>query len=180
MLDPKCIHRKSIFAKCTRLACLLSFASLFNDIRVHKIPENAGTARKCLNILESCVSSWVDGWWWRYLTIYDDIWQCMTIYDKIGSDLSTDALSWYLFLNLYLKSSIIRPSGKWWWWQRRYHCHWFSIQSGLQLKLDSLQLRVRDFKRGPTQHQTLYVLCTIPWVGTHYFWLARFVKVLLS
>ena len=29
MLDPKCIFRKSIFAKCTRLACLLSFASLF-------------------------------------------------------------------------------------------------------------------------------------------------------
>ena len=29
MLDPKCIYRKSIFAKCTRLACLLSFASLF-------------------------------------------------------------------------------------------------------------------------------------------------------
>ena len=26
MLDPKCIYRKSIFAKCTRLACLLSFA----------------------------------------------------------------------------------------------------------------------------------------------------------
>ena len=26
---PKCIHRKSIFAKCTQLACLLSFASLF-------------------------------------------------------------------------------------------------------------------------------------------------------
>ena len=30
MLDPKCIYQKSIFAKCTRLACLLSFASLFN------------------------------------------------------------------------------------------------------------------------------------------------------
>ena len=29
MLVPKCIYRKSIFAKCTRLACLLSFASLF-------------------------------------------------------------------------------------------------------------------------------------------------------
>ena len=29
MLDPKCIYRKSIFEKCTRLACLLSFASLF-------------------------------------------------------------------------------------------------------------------------------------------------------
>ena len=29
MLDPKCIYQKSIFAKCTRLACLLSFASLF-------------------------------------------------------------------------------------------------------------------------------------------------------
>ena len=29
MLDPKCIYRKSIFAKCTRLACLLSFVSLF-------------------------------------------------------------------------------------------------------------------------------------------------------
>ena len=29
MLDPKCIYRKRIFAKCTRLACLLSFASLF-------------------------------------------------------------------------------------------------------------------------------------------------------
>ena len=28
MLDPKCIYRKSIFAKCTRLACLLSFVSL--------------------------------------------------------------------------------------------------------------------------------------------------------
>ena len=28
MLDPKCIYRKSIFAKCTRLACLLSFARL--------------------------------------------------------------------------------------------------------------------------------------------------------
>ena len=28
MLDPKCIYRKSIFAKCTRLVCLLSFASL--------------------------------------------------------------------------------------------------------------------------------------------------------
>ena len=31
MLDPKCIYRKSIFAKCTRLACLLSFASLFKS-----------------------------------------------------------------------------------------------------------------------------------------------------
>ena len=30
MLDPKWIYRKSIFAKCTRLACLLSFASLFS------------------------------------------------------------------------------------------------------------------------------------------------------
>ena len=29
MLDPKRIYQKSIFAKCTRLACLLSFASLF-------------------------------------------------------------------------------------------------------------------------------------------------------
>ena len=29
MLIPKCIYPKSIFAKCTRLACLLSFASLF-------------------------------------------------------------------------------------------------------------------------------------------------------
>ena len=29
MLDPKCIYGKSIFAKCTRLGCLLSFASLF-------------------------------------------------------------------------------------------------------------------------------------------------------
>ena len=29
MLVPKCIYLKSIFAKCTRLACLLSFASLF-------------------------------------------------------------------------------------------------------------------------------------------------------
>ena len=29
MLDPKCIYRKSIIAKCTRLACLLSFGSLF-------------------------------------------------------------------------------------------------------------------------------------------------------
>ena len=29
MHDPKCIYRKSIIAKCTRLACLLSFASLF-------------------------------------------------------------------------------------------------------------------------------------------------------
>ena len=28
MLVPKCIYPKSIFAKCTRLACLLSFASL--------------------------------------------------------------------------------------------------------------------------------------------------------
>ena len=29
MLDPKCIYRKSIFAKCAWLACLLSFSSLF-------------------------------------------------------------------------------------------------------------------------------------------------------
>ena len=29
MLYPKCIYRKSISAKCTRLACLLSLASLF-------------------------------------------------------------------------------------------------------------------------------------------------------
>ena len=29
MLDPKCIYIKNIFAKCTRPACLLSFASLF-------------------------------------------------------------------------------------------------------------------------------------------------------
>ena len=28
MLDPKCIYRKGIFAKCTWLACLLSFVSL--------------------------------------------------------------------------------------------------------------------------------------------------------
>ena len=28
MLVPKCIYPKSIFANCTRLACLLSFASL--------------------------------------------------------------------------------------------------------------------------------------------------------
>ena len=36
MLDPKCIYRKSIFAKCTRLACLLSFASLFKQERYKK------------------------------------------------------------------------------------------------------------------------------------------------
>ena len=29
MLLPKCIYPKSIFAKCTRLACLLRFAGLF-------------------------------------------------------------------------------------------------------------------------------------------------------
>ena len=29
MLHPKCIYQKSIFAKCTQLACLLSFASIF-------------------------------------------------------------------------------------------------------------------------------------------------------
>ena len=29
MIDPKCIYQKGIFAKFTRLACLLSFASLF-------------------------------------------------------------------------------------------------------------------------------------------------------
>ena len=29
MLDPTCIYEKSIFAKCTRLVCPLSFASLF-------------------------------------------------------------------------------------------------------------------------------------------------------
>ena len=32
MLVPKCIYLKSIFAKCTRLACLPSFASLFTSI----------------------------------------------------------------------------------------------------------------------------------------------------
>ena len=36
MLDPKCIYRKSIFAKYTRLACLLSFASLFFTLSVTK------------------------------------------------------------------------------------------------------------------------------------------------
>ena len=30
MLNLKCFYRKSIFAKCTQLACLLSFASLFH------------------------------------------------------------------------------------------------------------------------------------------------------
>ena len=30
MLDPKCIYQKSIFAKCTQLAWLLSFVSLFH------------------------------------------------------------------------------------------------------------------------------------------------------
>ena len=38
MLDPKCIYRKSIFAKCTRLACLLSFASLFSEVLI--VPES--------------------------------------------------------------------------------------------------------------------------------------------
>ena len=43
MLDSKCIYGKGIFAKCTRLACLLSFASLFFFFYV---------SRKCLN--ENC------------------------------------------------------------------------------------------------------------------------------
>ena len=31
MLDPRCIYQNSFFAKCTQLACLLSFASLFDN-----------------------------------------------------------------------------------------------------------------------------------------------------
>ena len=37
MLVPKCIYPKSIFEKCTRLACLLSFASLFSDMDTRHI-----------------------------------------------------------------------------------------------------------------------------------------------
>ena len=37
MLDPKCTYRKSIFAKFSRLACLLSFASLFFKVLFHKV-----------------------------------------------------------------------------------------------------------------------------------------------
>ena len=37
MLDPKFIYRKSVFAKCTRLACLLSFASLFYNNKLTKL-----------------------------------------------------------------------------------------------------------------------------------------------
>ena len=44
MLDPKCIYRKSIFAKCTRLACLLSFASLF--VVSVSVSEKIGTGKK--------------------------------------------------------------------------------------------------------------------------------------
>ena len=90
---------------------------------------------------------------WQYMTIYDNIWRYMTIYDNIWRYmtkldlLSTETLSWYFFLIVHLKSLfIIRPSDKWWQFQTRYHRPWFSIQSGLQLKLDSPQLRVRDFK----------------------------------
>ena len=39
MLYPKCIYQKSTFAKCTRLACLLSFASLFFE----SVPNAKGT-----------------------------------------------------------------------------------------------------------------------------------------
>ena len=39
MLVPKCIYPKSIFAKCTRLACLLSFASLFTFRSRPRAPE---------------------------------------------------------------------------------------------------------------------------------------------
>ena len=37
MLDPKCIYGKSIFAKCTRLACLLSFASLLKSLECGRL-----------------------------------------------------------------------------------------------------------------------------------------------
>ena len=37
MLHPKCIYRKSVFAKCTRLACLLRFASLFYNNKLTKL-----------------------------------------------------------------------------------------------------------------------------------------------
>ena len=39
MLDPKCIYQKSIFAKCTRLACLLSFASIFNLLYTYTLKQ---------------------------------------------------------------------------------------------------------------------------------------------
>ena len=90
---------------------------------------------------------------WQQMTLYDNIWRFMTIYDNIWRYmtkldlLSTETLSWYFFLIVHLKSLfIIRPSDKWWQFKTRYHRPWFSIQSGLQLKLDSPQLRVRDFK----------------------------------
>ena len=48
MLVPKCIYPKSIFSKCTRLACLLSFASLFC---VEKSERGAGGSRPIQNFL---------------------------------------------------------------------------------------------------------------------------------
>ena len=50
MLDPRCIYRKSIFAKCTRLACLLSFASL---LKLDMYPNNfRPSVKHVLGVLE--------------------------------------------------------------------------------------------------------------------------------
>ena len=40
MVIPKCIYPKSIFAKCTRLACLLSFASVFLSKSLYSLTYN--------------------------------------------------------------------------------------------------------------------------------------------
>ena len=54
MLDPKCIYRKSIFAKCTRLACLLSFTSLF--LMTAKVLLLIKKARCCFFLLNFILS----------------------------------------------------------------------------------------------------------------------------
>ena len=61
MLDPKCIYQKSIFAKCIRLACLLSFASLFCNRQTKKQTERQTAVfqdfpRRQIKI--SCISIW--------------------------------------------------------------------------------------------------------------------------
>ena len=56
---PKCIHPKCIFVKCTRLACLLSFASLFSYW--------TSWSRFMImiwlcNVVCDCVSQWLNHW----------------------------------------------------------------------------------------------------------------------
>ena len=71
MLVPKCIYPNNIFAKCTRLACLLSFGSLFDRscwINLKITGRVQKTKPKNLEEIRKLVSIW--RWWPKNLELW--------------------------------------------------------------------------------------------------------------